>query len=204
MTKFADKVREKQATARASRKPASIPVTVKAGDNDEFARQLEAARRKAEETQRSYAAQTAAANAAREKLQRELDDMRAAQKRASMRQSLVSAAKAAGAVDEEDVADLVLARHRFVASDDGKVLREDDPALDGAATTKAFLDSRPHLVRSQVSPGAGANRFPTTPVAGAPAPSLANDPTGAMRAYVNAIAQPTGAAVPGHERGTQR
>lgn len=204
MSKFADKVREKQATARASRKPATIPVTVKAGDSDEFARQLEASRRKAEETQRSYAAQTAAANAAREKIQRELDDLRAAQKRSAMRASLVSAAKAAGAVDEEDAADLVLARHRFVASEDGKVIREDDPALDGAATVKAFLESKPHLVRSTVSPGAGAHRFPQPPAAGTPPPSFAQDPTGAMRAYVNGLAQPTGATAPGHERGTQR
>lgn len=203
MSKFAQKVREKRDAERASRKAAEPTSAVaKPTDPEEYLRQLEAARRKIEETQRAAQQQFAAERSRSEKLQAQLDAMHAESKRAKIREGVKSAAKAAGALDEDDAADLILARHRLTLTDEGKVIREDDPAADVTATVKGFLESKPHLVRSTVSPGSGASTYTKAAPTGGAAPSFQQDPTGALRARLNQeIASSSGASGAERSRG---
>lgn len=205
MSKFAQKVREKRDAERAARKAAESPsasAVAKPTDPEEYLRQLDASRRKSEEAQRAAQAQIASERSRAEKLQAQLDAMHAESKRAKIREGVKSAAKAAGALDEDDAADLILARHRLTLTDDGKVIREDDPAADVTATVKGFLENKPHLVRSTVSPGSGAPTFTKPAPSGGPAPSFREDPTRAMRAFLtNEIASSPGANGAGRDRG---
>ena len=203
MSKFAAKVREKTAAQRSARKTEESTSTVaKPADPEEYLRQLEASRRKTEEAQRAAQAQVAAERSRAEKLQAQLDALNAEQKRSKIREGVKAAAKAAGALDEDDAADLILARHRLGLADDGKVIREDDPAADVTATVKGFLESKPHLVRSTVSPGSGASTYTKAAPTGGAAPSFQQDPTGALRARLNQeIASSSGASGAERSRG---
>lgn len=79
-----------------------------------------------------------------------------------VRTTLLRAATAAGAIEPEDVADLV---QRRVTLRDGKVVAADDPDKSADAVVAEFLAGKPAYVRAQVATGSGA------PPRAAPAPT---------------------------------
>lgn len=70
-----------------------------------------------------------------------------------VRTTLLRAATAAGAVEPDDVADLV---QRRVVLRDGKVVAADDPEKSADAVVAEFLAGKPAYVRAQVATGSGA------------------------------------------------
>lgn len=143
------------------RQPAPKPVEAPPSDEAamaRFAEQEERYKRKiAELESRSVKAERAFAQA--EEAARKTAEERDA---ASVRAAVVRAANARFAVDPDDVADLLARR---VALRDGRIVAVDDPEKDVDAIVTAFLETKPHYVRSQASPGTGA-----PPVAGRPPP----------------------------------
>lgn len=167
------KLAEKVAAKRAQRRPAAPPApaaipTAPPIATDEDLRVLaeKLSRQLAQERQQNAAALAAERDRAQKALER-AKALEEAQTRATLRSSILKAATAAGAVDPEDVADLAMARHRFALTSEGKVVREDNAALDADATIKSLLETKPHLVRSTVAPGGGTPA--RAAVAGAPA-----------------------------------
>lgn len=155
------KLAEKVAAKRAQRKPAAPPAPAAiptappiATDEDLRVHAEKLARQLAQERQQNAAALAAE----RDRAQKAIDRAKAledAQTKATLRSSILKAATEAGAVYPEDVADLAMVRHKFALTADGKVVREDNAAIDAAATIKSLLENKPGMVRSTVAPGGG-------------------------------------------------
>lgn len=102
-----------------------------------------------------------------------------------LRSQVVKSAQTLGAMDPDETADLILLRHKFAPSPDGKLVREDDATIDLDGTIKTYLEARPWAARSTVASGTGTTpTAKTTGPAGAPRKSFREDPNAALREFV--------------------
>lgn len=192
MSRFLQRQRAKAAAA-----PAAAPKT-----NAEALALIEQLKRQNAELQTRSARDVAAANDRAAKAQREAEAAAEERRLARIRDGIVRAAKAAGAIDEEDVADLVMTRAKFALGDDGRVTLADKPDVDAAAHVASFLESRHHLARARTAAGSGASTAPQAPAAAPPPPQY--DPKTSQgltqhlrdRLLSRATPQPTGAPAP--------
>lgn len=173
--KKAEKAREKQ---NAAPPPSNLTLEEAAAKLARMQRELE---RKDLQTRQLIDAERAKAKKAEARVAQIEED----RKREVLRATVAKSASLLGAIDPDDVTDLVLARHRFTTSPEGKYVREDDATADVDATIKSILDAKPHLVRGTVASGTGAKPAQRTEAPTAkPQVSFRQDPNAALRQFV--------------------
>lgn len=193
MSNAAQKLRErKQQRARDRAATAATPAAPPSLSLEEAAARIARLERERERMTVQTKQLLEAERAKAKKAEAQAAKIEAERAKERLRASVLKSATALGAVDPEDVADLVLARHRFVASPEGKIVREDDATADLDTTLKTMLDGKPHLVRSTVASGTGA--APVARTAGptsAPTKSFREDPNAALAAFAAGLAAPS-------------
>lgn len=191
MSKLAQKIAEKRANRAADRKPAPQPAAPAQQSPEELAAQVARFRRQLELAQQQSKQLLEAERARVKKAEQraaQIEQERAAER---LRASVLKSASAAGAIDPEDVTDLVLARYRLTTGPEGKIVREDDAAADLDTTIKTLLESKPHLARSTVASGTGsAPQARTSGPTAAPTKSFRESPNEALRAFALGAAAP--------------
>ena len=131
-------------------------------------------RKEQERLAREHAAELAKARGLAVKAQRELEAHRAQLQREKTRAALVSAARAAGAIDPEDVADLAASRAQWKLAGD-KLTLATDPSKDAGAWVSEMLEAKPHLAARRTSAGGGALPLPSRGTAAEPPPANLNE-----------------------------
>lgn len=191
MSKLSQKIAEKRANRAADRKPAPQPAAPAQQSPEELAAQVARFRRQLELAQQQSKQLLEAERARVKKAEQraaQIEQERAAER---LRASVLKSASAAGAIDPEDVTDLVLARYRLTTGPEGKIVREDDAAADLDTTIKTLLESKPHLARSTVASGTGsAPQARTSGPTAAPTKSFRESPNEALRAFALGAAAP--------------
>lgn len=189
MSRVADKLKEKRAEKARDKQappppPSNLTLEEAAAKLARMQRDLE---RKDIQTRQLLEAERAKAKKA---------EARAAQieqdrKRELLRSTVAKAASTYGAIDPEDVTDILLARHKFTTSPEGKYVREDDATADVDTTVKSFLEAKTSYVKSTVASGTGASPQQRTEAPTAkPQTSFRADPNAALRQYAeNATAK---------------
>lgn len=194
------KARERMASARAAREaskstpsapaaaPSPNPASPSTATTDparaRLARELDRLRTQSKQLLEAERRKVKAA----EQRAAQIEQERAAER---LRASVLKSASAAGAIDPEDVTDLVLARYRLTTGPEGKIVREDDAAADLDTTIKTLLESKPHLARSTVASGTGsAPQARTSGPTAAPTKSFRESPNEALRAFALGAAAP--------------
>lgn len=107
------------------------------------------------------------------KLEAEQRAREAEAKRVAIREAARVAARKAGAIDEDDAADLVLARGDFKYEKD-RIVYAADPSKDITAVVNETLAAKPHLLKPRTPQGGGASPFPSVPKDG-DAPDLSTN-----------------------------
>lgn len=191
MSKLSQKIAEKRASRAADRKPAPAPAAPAQQSPEELAAQVARFRRQLELAQQQSKQLLEAERARVKKAEQRAAQIEAERAAERLRASVLKSASAAGAVDPEDVTDLVLARYRLTTGPEGKIVREDDAAADLDTTVKALLESKPHLARSTVASGTGtAPQARTSGPTAAPTKSFRESPNEALRAFALGAAAP--------------
>jgi hypothetical protein len=146
---------------------------------------LERLRRENAELRLRAEEEVAKAREENERLRASLKQRDEETKRAKIRDALRATVRSAGAVDEDDATDLLLARHSFDLGSDGAVLVAGKPNVKLDAFVAETLGAKAHLMKPKTQPGGGASPFPT-----APTPSqVPTDRTSQLRAGLLRIAQ---------------
>lgn len=118
-----------------------------------------------------------------EEATRRAEQSRVTAEREQVRSRVIQAAHKSGAIDPEEVADLLTGRLRLEGN---RVVSAETPEQDHEAVVKSYLAGKPHHVRAPVAQGSGAPPYPGS----APTPpppqqfdlSTREGATGALRA----------------------
>lgn len=185
MSKAADKLREKRREAardRAATNPSPAPGNLTLEEAAAKAVRLE----RELERQRNQTKQLLESERVKaKKAEQRAAQVEADRARERLRAQVVKSAQTLGAMDPEETADLLLLRHKFAPSPDGKLVREDDATVDLDGTIKTYLEARPWAARSTVSSGAGTPPVAkTSGPAATPQKSFRENPTAALRDFV--------------------
>lgn len=185
MSKAADKLREKRREAardRAATNPSPAPGNLTLEEAAAKAARLE----RELERQRNQTKQLLESERVKaKKAEQRAAQVEADRARERLRAQVVKSAQTLGAMDPEETADLLLLRHKFAPSPDGKLVREDDATVDLDGTIKTYLEARPWAARSTVSSGAGTPPVAkTSGPAATPQKSFRENPTAALRDFV--------------------
>lgn len=94
--------------------------------------------------------------------------------RSKVREAVRSAARKAGAIDEDDAADLFLARVQPKLDKD-RIVFADKPDATVDSYVAEVLAAKPHLLKPKTPQGGGASPFPAVPSTQSGAPDLETD-----------------------------
>lgn len=185
MSKAADKLREKRREAardRAATNPSPAPGNLTLEEAAAKAARLE---RELERSRNQTKQLLEAERAKSKKAELRATQVEAERSRERLRAQVVKSAEALGAMAPDQVADLMLLRHKFATSPDGKLVREDDATVDLDGTIKSYLDANQWAARSTVASGAGTPPVAkTSGPAATPQKSFRENPTAALRDFV--------------------
>jgi len=185
VSKASDKLREKRREAardRAATNPSPAPGNLTLEEAAAKAARLE----RELERQRNQTKQLLESERVKaKKAEQRAAQVEADRARERLRAQVVKSAQTLGAMDPEETADLLLLRHKFAPSPDGKLVREDDATVDLDGTIKTYLEARPWAARSTVASGTGTTpTAKTTGPTAAPRKSFREDPNAALRELV--------------------